>query len=543
MPTRADSGGRTARASLRGRARISRRVSGVTIAVALITAAVVNVPVVYLFVRAAEGEWRDYLAAVWTRRVAELVARTTGLTLSVLLISLCVALPAAWLVVRTDLPARRLWAALIALPLVFPSYIAAFTWVSFFSPRGYLQGWLEPLGVERLPEAVYGFSGASLVLGLFTYPYLFLLLVAALRSLDPALEESSRSLGRGRVTTFRRVVLPELRPALYAGSLLVVLYTLSDFGAVSILRFNTFTLSIYNAYQGLFDRSLAAALATILVLLTIGWILLEARLITRLRPAQERRIRSVERVGLGAWKWPSLLALGAVVGVTVAVPAGVISFWGMRALAVGDSLGLVGMESLNSLSASALAALVAVVLSIPPSLWAIRDPGRRSRIVERACHAGYALPGLVVALAWVFLATRYLQWAYQTLGLLVVAYVVRFLPEAMAATRSALAAVPPALEEAARALGRTPLAVLRTITLPLVRPGLLVGGALVFLTAMKELPATLILRPTGFETLATRIWATASEGIYSEAALPALVLLVLSALPVYRLVIQPVLAE
>ncbi len=528
---------------MRSRLGAARRVSRLTVAAAVFTAAVVVVPVVYLFVRATEGGWSGYFDAVFTGRVALLIGRTTGLTLSVLLLSLAVALPAAWMVVRTDLPGRRLWAVLIALPLVFPSYVAAFTWVSFFGPRGYLQSWLAPLGIERLPDLVYGFSGATVVLGLFTYPYLFLLLVAALGSIDPALEESSRSMGVGRVATFRRVVLPQLRPALYAGSLLVVLYTLSDFGAVSILRFNTFTLSIYNAYRGLFDRTLAAALATVLVALTIGWILLEAWLVGRLRPAQRRGGRTSEPIGLGGWKWPGLTFLALVVGVAVAVPSGVVAFWGLRALMVGNTLGRVGTEGVNSVLASALAAVVAVALSVPPTLWAVRAPGRWSKLVERACHAGYALPGLLVALAWVFLATRYFRWAYQTLGLLVVAYVVRFLPEALAATRSALATVPLSLEEAGRALGRTPRGVLRSVTLPLMRPGLLVGGALVFLTAMKELPATLILRPTGFETLATRIWATASEGIYSEAALPALVLLVLSALPVYRLVIRPVLEE
>jgi iron(III) transport system permease protein len=511
---------------------------------ALATLAVVNVPIAYLFVRASEGGVGRYLASVWNAHVGELALRTTALTLTVLAISLAVALPAAWLVVRTDLPARRTWAALVAVPLVFPSYVAAFTWVSFFGPRGYLQGWLEPLGLSRLPDLVYGFWGASLVLGLYTYPYLFLLLVAALRGLDPALEETSRSLGVGRGATFRRVLLPQLRPAIYAGSLLIALYTLSDFGAVSILRFNTFTLSIYNAYRGLFDRTLAAAFATVLVALTLGWLLLEWRLVSRLRPAQERR-RSVgaERVALGRWRWPSMLVLGALAALTIAMPAGVILYWGVRAVLVGNPLGRVGAESLNSLWASGLAAVAAVAFSLPPALWAAREPHTLSRAAERGCHAGYALPGLVVALAWVFLATRYLRFGYQTLALMVVAYVVRFLPEALAATRSALAAVPVSLEEAARALGRTPLAVLGSVTLPLVRPGLLVGGALVFLTAMKELPATLILRPTGFETLATRIWATATEGIYSEAALPALVLLLLSALPVYRLVIRPVLAE
>jgi iron(III) transport system permease protein len=522
---------------------VSRRAPSWLTTVSLLTAGLISIPIVYLFVRALENGWQPYLSALASPRVALLTWRSTALSVSVLLLSLVIALPAAWLVARTDLPFRRLWAVLIALPLVFPSYVAAFCWVSFFGPKGYLQSWLAGLGVERLPEIVYGFSGATLVLGFFTYPYVYLLLVGALRALDRSLEESSRSLGVGRFATFRRVVLPQLRPALYAGSLLVVLYTLSDFGAVSIVRFNTYTLAIFNAYSGLFDRSLAAALATALVLLTALWIALEAWLAGRLRPAQERRGARSPLIALGKWKWPSLAGLSIVVGLALVIPSGVIGFWGVRALLRGGDLGRIGVEGLNSVSVSLVAAFVATLLSIAPTVWAKRYPGAMSKWVERACHAGYALPGLVIGLAWVFLATRTMQWAYQTLSLLVVAYVVRFLPEALAATRSALSMVPESLEEAARALGRRPISVLRSVTMPLMRPGLLVGAALVFLTAMKELPATLILRPTGFETLATRVWSTASEGIYSEAALPALLLLVLSALPIYRLVIAPVLSD
>jgi iron(III) transport system permease protein len=508
---------------------------------ASLAAGLVCVPIAYLFVRATEGGLADYLSAIATRRVLELVGRTTILAILVLMVAIAVALPAAWLVARTDLPGRRLWATLIAMPLVFPSYVAAFTWVSFFGPRGYLQTWLMPLGVQRLPEWIYGLSGSVVVLGLFTYPYLFLLLVSALKRSDPALEESSRTLGMSRAKTFRRIVLPQLRPALYGGSLLVVLYTLSDFGAVSILRFNTFTLSIYNAYRGLFDRSLAAALATVLILLTVAWIGLEARLSAGLRTPDRTTGRLAAPVALGAWRWPAFVALGLLGLLTLAVPIGVIGFWGVRALLIGKSLGSVGLGGLNSVTVSAAAALVALVLAIAPAVWSSRYKGVSSTVVERLCHAGYALPGMVIALAFVFMSTRYTRWAYQTLGLLIVAYVVRFLPQALAAVKSALANVPPALEEAGRSLGRSPAGVLRSVTLPLVTPGLLVGAALVFLTAMKELPATLILRPTGFETLATAIWAASSEGIYSEAALPALILVVVSALPVYLLVIRPVL--
>jgi iron(III) transport system permease protein len=191
---------------------------------------------------------------------------------------------------------------------------------------------------------------------------------------------------------------------------------------------------------------------------------------------------------------------------------------------------------------SAAAAVVAVAASIPVAVWAVRYPSRVARVIARLSYSGYALPGLVIALSLVFLVTRHFRGMYQTLGLLIVAYCIRFLPEALSATRSALAAVAPAFEEAARSLGDGTWRVLRAITLPLIRSGLLAGAGLVFLTSMKELPATLILRPIGFETLATRIWSAASEGVFSEAAAPSLMLLVASAVPVWMLIIRPALS-
>lgn len=506
-------------------------------------AAAVNLPLVYVFVRSAEGGLGDYLGLVLSERTLGLVGSTLGLVAGVVALSLLLAVPLAWLVARTDLPGRRAWAVAGALPLVFPSYVSAFALVAVLGPRGYLQGWLAPLGVGRLPEWIYGYGGALAALALFTYPYTYLLAVAALRRLDPALEESSRVLGRGRWRTFFGVVLPQLRPALYAGSLLVALYTLSDFGAVSIVRYDTFTLSIYNAYRGLFDRTVAASLATVLVALTLALIVLESRLARNVRPAPVAGGRPPERVRLGRWRWPALGAVSALALVTLGLPLGVVLYWGARALALGNPLGAAGGAALGSIAVSLAAAVVAVALALPATAWAARHPSLPARLVERASHAGYALPGIVIALSLVFFVSRHLAPLYQTLALLVAAYVVRFLPEALAAARSAFAAVAPRLEEAARSLGRGPLAVLATLTLPLVRPGLAAGGGLVFLTAMKELPATLILRPIGFETLATRVWTAASEAIYSEAALPALLLVAVSTPPVYALIIRPALAE
>lgn len=532
-PTRRETSGLPRRPGRRA----PRLLAGFAVAVALLA----SIPLLYLFVRSAGAGWSGWAEVMFSRQTVELTLRTLSLVAGVLGSTMAISVPMAWLVVRTDLPGRRAWAVLGALPLVFPSYVAAFSLVAVLGPRGYLQGWLEPLGVVALPPVIYGYSGALLVLTLFTYPYAYLLIVAALRDLDPAFEEGSRSLGAGRWETFFRVILPNLRPALFGGALLAVLYTLSDFGGVSIVRYNTFTLAIYNAYRGLLDRTVAATLASGLVVLTLGFIALEAGLLRGIRPSRVRPPRRQAPLALGAWKWPALGGLALVAAFNLAMPVGVVVYWGVRGLAVGNPLGEAGDAALRSVGVSMAAAVLAAALALPVGYWAARYPGRAPRVVERLCHAGFALPGLVIGLAVVFVASRYLRPLYQGLTLLVVAYVIRFLPQALTAVRASLAALAPVFEEAGRSLGRRPLGVFGTLVLPMIRPGLLAGAGLVFLTAMKELPATLLLRPTGFDTLATRIWTSAAEGIYSQAAVPALWLVAASALPLYWLVIRPAL--
>jgi iron(III) transport system permease protein len=488
-------------------------------------------PLVYLVVRASEGG-RQLIDLLWRDRTLLVLRNTVVLAGTVAAGSIAISLPVAWLTTRTDLPWRRFWATVLTLPLVVPSYVGAFAVIAALGPRGMLQGWLEPLGVQRLPE-IYGLLGAWLTLTLFSYPYVLLPLRAALAGLDASLEEAARSMGSSAWETFRRVTVPQLRPALAAGTLLVVFYTLSDFGAVSLLQYDSFTRAIYNQYRGSFDRTLAAGLALVLVALTGAVLLLEASLRggARYHRSTAGSTRPPRVVQLGRWKPLALGYCGLVTGLALALPVGVISYWLVRGLRAGEPLRLVWDAAISSALVSLLAAVVCVVAAVPVVVLAVRFPGRLTGLIERITWAGYALPGIVVALSLVFFGVRYARPLYQTLTMLVVAYLIRFLPQAIGSLRATLVQVNPHLEEAARSLGHATPRVWLRVTAPLVRPGLFSGATLVFLTVMKELPATLLLRPIGFETLATRIWGATSEGFWARAAAPSLLLILIAALP------------
>jgi iron(III) transport system permease protein len=216
----------------------------------------------------------------------------------------------------------------------------------------------------------------------------------------------------------------------------------------------------------------------------------------------------------------------------------VLGYWIIRGMASSEGIDALWSATLNSVFVSAMAAVVVAVLSIPVAVLAVRYPSLPSRIIERLTFTGYALPGIVVALALVFFGTTLALPIYQTIWLLLIAYIVLFFPAALGATRSALLQVSPRLEESARALGRGQLRTLKDVTVPLMRSGVAAGAALVFLITMKELPATLILGPLGFKTLATSIWSASSEAFFARAAAPALVLILLSSVPMALLMLR-----
>ena len=510
---------------------------GLWIAAGLV-AALLLLPPGYLLLRAL-GESQSAWKTLLRPQTIQILGRTLWLALTVTLTSVLIAVPLAWLTVRTDLPLRRMWAILTPLPLVIPSYVGAYLAVSALGPRGLLQQVLErAFGVERLPQ-IYGFPGALFVLTLMSYPYVLLTVRVALQHMDPALEEAARSLGKNGWATFSQITLRHLRPAIGAGSLLVALYTLRDFGAVSLLRYNTFTRSIYIQFNS-FDRSSAATLALVLVALTFLILMFEARTRGRARYYQSGVgvVRPPTRFELGRWRWPATIFCGLIVLVSLILPAGVLLYWFVRGIESIDTVRALGLATWNSVLGSALAAIVTVVAALPIAILAVRAWSRRSQMLERVTYSAFALPGIVVALALVFFGANYALPLYQTLPMLLAAYAILFIPQALGTVRSSLLQVHPSLEETARSLGRNQWQVLMRVTIPLVRPGLLAGAALVFLTTMKELPATLLLAPLGFKTLSTSVWSAVSEAFFAQAAAPALLIMLVSSVPMALLIFR-----
>lgn len=535
-------------------ARLAR--SRVTVSPLLVVAALVPVSLVllvpaYLILRSL-GAGQETIDTLLSLRTWQTMGNTVLLAVSVVGLSVLISVPLAWLTSWTDLPARRFWAVVVALPLVVPSYVAAYLYASILNPRGLLYQTIGPwLGIDRLPT-FYGFPGALFVLTLMSYPFVFLSVRAAMNRMDPSLIEAARSLGLSSRQAFWRVTLPYLRPSIAAGSLLVALYCLRDFGAVNLLQFGTFTRIIYNRYQA-YRLDEAAAMSLLLVLLALFILYLDHQ--SRGRGSYARLSSGCARTfpvtPLGRWKVPALLFVSLVVVLALVVPAGGLLYWIGRGMsqdwlvrdlgatqAAGSSLVSLVRPALNSVSASLMAALLTVGLALPITVMAVRFPGKLSYMTEKLAYVSAALPGIVVALAYVFVGANYAQPLYQTLPLMLVAYAVLFLPQAIGSERMSFMQIPPSLEEAGRSLGQRPLAVFRRVTLPLLRPGIVAAGAMVFLTCMKELPATLILSPIGFDTLAAGVWSNISEAFFARAAVPTLLLILLSSVPLALLTLR-----
>ena len=454
-------------------------------------------------------------AATWDLlarpRVGELLGNTLSLLVGVVTLSTLLGTATAWLVEASDLPAKVLWHALLVAPLAVPAFVNSYAWVSTTSE-------------------VQSYGGAVLVVSLSYYPLVYLPVVATLRGLDPALVESAQALGLDRWQAFRRVTFPLLRSAVAGGALLVALHTLAEFGALQMLRFPTFTTAIYDQYRSAFNSAPGTVLAGVLVAGCL--LLLTLELVLRGRGRTSRvgsgSARDAVPVELGRARVPVVAGLGGLVALTLGVPGYALVRW----LVVGSSRAFpvseVAHAAVSTMTLAALAAAVAAVLAVPVCWLVVRHPHPVSVVVERATYSAHALPGIVVALALVAVSIRVVPALYQTLPVLLFAYAVLFLPRAMVSVRASLEQAPPVLTDVARSLGLNPVQALVRVTLPLLRPGLGAGAALVFLAVSTELTATLLLAPTGTTTLATEFWAASSSARYAAAAPYALLLVAVS---------------
>lgn len=481
-------------------------------------------PALYLLVRAFDADIAELAQVVFRQRNAQLLLNTLQLVGVVLALDTLVALPLAWLVTRTNMRGRGVVTFLMALPLAVPGYVMAYALIGLTGYYGFAKHWF---GISLPP--INGLLGASLALSLYTFSYLFLSLRSAFLGMDPALEETAQSLGQSRWNVLRRVILPQLWPALVGGWVVVSLYVIGDFGAIALMRYEVFSYAIFTQYSGAFDRTYAAWLSLMLLGLT-GAILFAQHRFTR--------NRRFARVGLGTMRLPRPVLLGRwqvvawgfaglVTLLSSGLPVLVLGHWMRLGLPDMNWLQL-GQTAVGTFLTAAPAAVLTIALALPVVVLSLRFPGRLPVVVDRLAYLGYATPALAFALALVFFTLRTAPFLYQSFAVLIFAYVMSLLALAFGPIRLALLQIGTRQEDAARTLGATGFAAFRRVVLPRLRAPLVAGGLLVFIMVVKELPMTYMLAPVGYGTLATNVFSRTSEGMLQEAAPYALSIIVFS---------------
>lgn len=497
-----------------GRLRPTRRLPSTLLVIAGAVSLLGLVPLGYIIVSVATTGWSTLAALVFRARVGELLANTGLLVLITVPASIALGVASAWLIERTRLPAGRLFAVLLAAPLAVPAFVSSYGWVS------------------AVPS-LNGLWAGVLISTLCYFPLVYLPTAAALKRLDPTIEEAAGALGLGAWAIFFRVVLPQLRLPIVGGALLVGLHQLAEYGAFAMVRFDTFTTAIVQQYQSTFNGPSATALASVLVLCCL--VLLVAESAGRGR-ARYARIgsgvpRAARRRELGRWQLPAMALVVGIVVLALVVPFTSVAHWlvagGVEAWA-NDAL----LQALiTTIGYGLIGAFVTLALAFPIAFIAVRRPSRTSRALESMNYLTSSLPGIVTALALVTVTIRLVHPLYQTAALVILAYLLMFLPRAIVNLRTGLAQVPEGAEEAARSLGRSPLAAFLTVAVRHIAPSALAGAALVFLAIVTELTSTLLLAPSGTRTLATQFWSRINDIDYVGAA-PFALLMILLSLPV-----------
>jgi iron(III) transport system permease protein len=482
-------------------------------------AAVLLTPFLFLVIQSRETGAGLVWDLIWRPLTARLLWNTASLAVTVTFLCAVLGTLTAWCVERTDLPGRRVWAVLLVAPFAIPDLVVSFGW-------------------ETLTTAVHGFLGAVLIMTLTLFPLAYLFVAASLRSSDPGLEEAARSLGLGRVRTFLRVTVAQSRGAILGACVVIALIVLAEYGAFEDLGFQTFTSEIFSEFSVSFNVPGACALSFVLVGLAVVILAADALAQGRGRVVRTGRLaqRDIPRYRLGRATIPVVSGLVALLGLALGVPIGASIYWMFEGGTPAFAGGSIVDAAVNTIAYSAIAAAGATLLAVPVALLAARYQRRGVRLLERSTFLILGMPGLVIALALTYYSEHWAHgFAYQSAPMVVVAYVMLFFPLALVGVRASAAFAPVSLEQAAGSLGQGRFAVFRRVTLPLLAPGLATGFCLVFIAAVTELTATLILIPTGSQTLATQFWAYEENLSYGQAAPYALLMIAIVAVPAYVL--------
>jgi iron(III) transport system permease protein len=497
---------------------------------------------------------RDIWAHLWHTYLLELVWNTLVLIAGVGSGVLLLGTGLAWLVTMYRFPGRRLFEWLLILPMAMPAYVMGFVFLAIFDYTGPVQHtWRWLFGARTWFPDIASAGGIVLVMTLVLYPYVYLLTRTAFYEQAASTVEVARALGLGELGVFWKVMLPLARPSIAAGLGLALMEALADFGTVGIYGYSTFTVAIYRVWFGLFNREAATELAGVLLCFTFGILLLERCMRGRARFSQtEGGVRPVSPRLLVGWRaWGASAICGGIVTMAFLLPVVQLLYWTLSSLGGPASDSRYPMFLLNTLMLATATALLAVIAAVVLA-YALRLS--RSPVLPamaRFASMGYALPGSVIAVGVLiplaFIDHTLDDFLRRTLGIssgllltgsmagLVFAYLVRFLAISSQTLEAGLMKITPSMDMAARSLGTSPGGVLRRIHLPLLRGSLGCAAILVFVDVMKEMPATLLLRPFGYDTLAVRIWQLTSESFWEAAALPALTIVVGGMLPVLLL--------
>ncbi|MCH2620346.1 MAG: iron ABC transporter permease [Actinomycetota bacterium] len=512
---------------------------------ALITAFLFACPGLYLIWRNITSD-SDPLGLLFSEQTLSPLMRTINLTVLVTLSAAILGTGLAWLTIRTDLPSRRVLKLILPLPLVFPTFVGAAAFIRTLNPGGIANNLLENIGIDRTLE-LHGLFGAWLVLTLFTYPYVYLPVAARLKNLPSSLEESARLLGDSGWATFRKVILPQIASSLFAGSLLVFLYTISDFGAVQLMRYDTLTRAIWTTRLN--NQPVSFALALILLSLAAFAVIVETLFSRKFRKPDFATQVEVILTPLKKWKSLAVSVSWLIVFLALITPTIALGDWAadglLREFRGGRPLFIefedIIKPTINTAWISMLTAVIAAVIVLPVSYLVAKYRSPIGNTANAVMTSTFAMPGLLIALSMFFWTLR-TSWAAEhlrgTIVILIFAYLVRFSAQALAPARAAVASIPESMEDASQVLGASKIKRFFSIDLPVVTPGLLAGSGLVLMSTMKELPITLLVAPFEFPTLTTKIFQSFEDAFVAEGGLLALILVLLSAILTWILVIR-----